>query len=55
VKIKQNKYLPFPSLAEADSAGEDSLGLLAEGGPESRTFSAIFFNELKYISSEIGA
>lgn len=39
--IKQ--YLPFPSLAEAESAGDESLGLLAEGGPESRTFSAIFF------------
>lgn len=38
-------YLPFPSLA--DRAGEDSLGLLAEGGPDSRTLSAIFFDELK--------
>ena len=35
--------LPFPSLADTERAGEDSLGLLAEGGPDSRTLSAIFF------------
>lgn len=35
-------YLPFPSLADTERAGEDSLGLLAEGGPDSRTLSAIF-------------
>lgn len=39
------KYLPFPSLADTERAGEDSLGLLAEGGPDSRTLSAIFFLE----------
>lgn len=53
-KIKQ-KYLPFPSLAEAESAGEDSLGLLAEGGPDSRTFSAIILPvKILYISTKIG-
>lgn len=35
-------YLPLPSLADSDRAGEDSFGLLAEGGPDSRTLSAIF-------------
>lgn len=42
-------YLPFPSLVDTDRAGEDSLGLLAEGGPDSRTLSAIFFDELKNV------
>lgn len=40
-------YLPFPSLADTERAGEDSLGLLAEGGPDSRTLSAIFLTKLK--------
>lgn len=34
--------IPLASLAEADRAGEDSLGLLAEDGPESKPLSAIF-------------
>ena len=43
ISYLKGRYLPFPSLAEPESAGEErSLGLLAEGGPESRTFSAIF-------------
>lgn len=33
---------PVPSLADTESAGEESLGRLAEGGPGSTTFSAIF-------------
>lgn len=32
----------MPSLADTESAGEESLGRLAEGGPGSTTFSAIF-------------
>lgn len=40
---REHYYLPFPSLAETDRAGEDNLGLLAEGGPESSTLSAIVF------------
>lgn len=32
----------MPSLADAERAGEESLGRLAEGGPGSTTFSAIF-------------
>lgn len=32
----------MPSLAEAERAGDESLGRLAEGGPGSTTFSAIF-------------
>lgn len=42
IKVMHAVYLPFPSLADTDRAGEDSLGLLAEGGPDSRTLSAIF-------------
>ena len=33
---------PVPSLADAERAGDESLGRLAEGGPGSTTFSAIF-------------
>lgn len=40
---RERYYLPFPSLAETDRAGEDNLGLFAEGGPESSTLSAIVF------------
>lgn len=42
-EVIKNKVvrLPFPSLADTERAGEDSLGLLAEGGPDSRTLSAI--------------
>lgn len=40
---REHYYLPFPSLAETDRAGEDNLGLLAEGGPGSSTLSAIVF------------
>lgn len=32
----------MPSLADAERAGDESLGRLAEGGPGSTTFSAIF-------------
>lgn len=45
--VKDQIYLPFPSLVDTDRAGEASLGLLAEGGPDSRTLSAIFLTNFQ--------